>query len=370
MPNDSEIIHEKDDVELEPIPSEIEDEESTPEEFEIATIPADFTLETLFSKWKSEEIVIPKFQRGFVWKKRQSSMLVESFMMGLPVPQIFLYTDAEQKLLIIDGQQRLRSIFYFFEGYFGEPDERGRRTVFKLSEINVKSKWYNRSFDEFEDSNKRRFKNSVLRAIIVKQLDPDDDTSVYHIFERLNTGGTLLKDQEVRNCVYGGKLNDLLFDLNQYPAWRRILGKPKPDSRQKDIELILRYIALFNWLDRYKKKPMKDFLSTCMKRQKNPDESFLSGEKTRFEQTCDIVIRTLGDKPFSPRGPLNASVFDSVFTAFAKNVNRCPDDIQLRYQQLLKNEDFDTNTRSATTDPERVSQRFELAMNLFLRGSA
>lgn len=365
MLNNSETTHEKDDIELEPISSEIEDEESTPKEFEIATIPADFTLETLYNKWKSEEIVIPKFQRGFVWKKRQSTMLIESFMMGLPVPQIFLYTDVEQKLLIIDGQQRLRSIFYFFEGYFGEPDERGKRTVFKLSEINEKSKWYNKSFDEFEDPSKRRFKNSVLRAIIVKQLDPDDDTSVYHIFERLNTGGTLLKDQEVRNCVYGGKLNELLLDLNQYPAWRRILGKPKPDSRQKDIELILRYMALFNWLAQYK-KPMKDFLSTYMKRQKNPKDDFLNEERRRFQETCDLVIKTLGDKPFSPRGPLNASVFDSLFTAFAKNVNKCPSDIQLRYQRLLKNGDFDTSTRSATTDPERVSQRFELAMNLFL----
>lgn len=111
---------------------------------------------------------------------------------------------------------------------------------------------------------------------------------------------------------------------------------------------------------------MKDFLSTYMKGQKNPEDNFLNEERRRFQKTCDLVIKTLGDKPFSPRGPLNASVFDSVFTAFAKNVNRCPDDIQLRYRKLLENGNFDASTRSATTDPERVFQRFELAINLFL----
>ena len=71
--------------------------------------------------------------------------------MGLPVPQIFLYIDHDEKLLIIDGQQRLKSVFYFFEGYWGEPDSKGRRVIFKLSELNEKSKWINKTFNEFEE---------------------------------------------------------------------------------------------------------------------------------------------------------------------------------------------------------------------------
>jgi uncharacterized protein with ParB-like and HNH nuclease domain len=112
----NEIEESKDDVQIEPIDSEVEDSESTPVEFEIATYPADYTLEVLFQKWKSEDIVIPKFQRGFVWKISQIS-LIESFMLGLPVPQIFIYTDPEQKSLVVDGQQRLKSIFSF-EGFW------------------------------------------------------------------------------------------------------------------------------------------------------------------------------------------------------------------------------------------------------------
>ncbi|MCX5804358.1 MAG: DUF262 domain-containing protein [Proteobacteria bacterium] len=219
----NEIEYNPEDIQMEPVESEIEDLESTPIEFEIATYPADYTLEVLHQKSISGDIVIPKFQRGFVWKISQASRLIESFMLGLPVPQIFVYTDSEQKSLVIDGQQRLKSIFFFFEGLFGEEDKLGKRKVFKLEGINENSKWLNKAFTDFTDADKRKLKNSVLRAIVIKQLNPNDDTSVYHIFERLNTGGTLLKNQEVRNCVYWGKLNDLLLDLNIYPAWRKLL---------------------------------------------------------------------------------------------------------------------------------------------------
>lgn len=355
-----EIEESKDDVQIEHIDSEVEDSESTPVEFEIATYPADYTLEVLFQKWKSEDIVIPKFQRGFVWKISQASRLIESFMLGLPVPQIFIYTDPEQKSLVVDGQQRLKSIFFFFEGLFGEEDKAGKRKVFKLEGINENSKWLNKTFNDFSDPDKRKLKDSVLRAIIIKQLNPNDDTSVYHIFERLNTGGTLLKNQEVRNCVYWGKLNDLLQELNKYEVWRKLLGKPKLDSRQRDIELILRYTTLYHWGKEYK-RPMKDFLSSFMRRRRNLTEKEIGQERERFQKTCDLILKTLGEKPFNPRGALNASVFDSVFLAFSKHLESCPKDVKERYNRLIADEDFNKFTRSSTTNEEVVRGRVEKA---------
>ncbi len=352
-----------DDLELERIPSEIEDDESTPTEYEIAVYPADFTLEVLNQKWAKDEMTIPKFQRGFVWSKSQSSRLIESFMMGLPVPQIFLYTDSEQKYLIVDGQQRLRTIFYFFEGYFGEPDARGRRAVFRLEGINGLSRWFKKTYNDFDEADKRKLQNSVLRAIIIKQLNPEDDTSIYHVFERLNTGGTPLKDQEVRNCVYGGGLNDLMIELNAYPAWRRILGKPKTDSRQKDVELILRYMALFHWSQQYR-KPMKDFLSKYMNKHRHPSPEFIEAERSRFQRTCDKVIETLGDRPFNPATPLNRSVFDAVFVAFAKHVDAVPQDISRRYSDLRQNLEFQDYSSRGTTDVDTVGRRLELTERL------
>lgn len=99
-------------------------------------------------------------------------------------------------------------------------------------------------FEDLDDADRRRLRNSVLRSFIVQQIDPEDNTSIYHVFERLNTGGTFLANQEIRNCVYRGAFNNLLNELNSLSHWRRIVGKPDLDSRQKDVELILRFFAL------------------------------------------------------------------------------------------------------------------------------
>src|SRR5690606_11803388 len=112
---------------------EIEDRRSSPASYEIATYPADYTLEVLHAKWLAKEIYIPPFQRGFVWNQAQASKLIESFLVGLPVPPIFLYVEREsERSMVVDGQQRLRSIFDFFAGYFGNEDDRARKPVFRL----------------------------------------------------------------------------------------------------------------------------------------------------------------------------------------------------------------------------------------------
>jgi uncharacterized protein with ParB-like and HNH nuclease domain len=128
-------------IEIETIESEEDDYISSPPDYEISTYPADFTLEGLYTKWKAGDIVIPKFQRQFVWKQAQASKLIESFLVGLPVPAVFFYTEKKsQKYLVIDGQQRLKSVFYFFEGFFGEENNQ-RRRIFRLKGMSEKSKW-------------------------------------------------------------------------------------------------------------------------------------------------------------------------------------------------------------------------------------
>ena len=124
------------DLELDPVSSEDEDYASAPADYQITTYPADFTLEVLHQKWQAGEIIIPEFQRAFVWKPAQSSKLIESFLVGLPVPPVFVYTERQsQNYLVIDGQQRLKSVFYFLEGYFGGDSSRNRR-AFRLSGLN------------------------------------------------------------------------------------------------------------------------------------------------------------------------------------------------------------------------------------------
>jgi uncharacterized protein with ParB-like and HNH nuclease domain len=88
--------------------------------YDITTYPSDFTLNGLFQMWKDKSIIIPDFQRNYVWTVNQASLLIESFLIGLPVPQVFFYIDSENRSLVIDGQQRLLSLFFFFDGLFGK----------------------------------------------------------------------------------------------------------------------------------------------------------------------------------------------------------------------------------------------------------
>jgi Protein of unknown function DUF262 len=347
------------DLELEAITSEDEDYESAPPGYHISTYPADFTLEVLHQKWKSGEILIPEFQRGFVWKQVQASKLIESFLTGLPVPAVFLYTERRsQKLFVVDGQQRLKSIFYFFEGYFGEEVSETRR-VFRLSGLSPESTFAGRTFEQLRDEEKRRLKNAVLRAFIVLQLDPDDDTSMYHIFERLNTGGTLLTNQEIRNCIYHGAFASFLNEANRYGAWRRILGKEPPDSRKKDIELLLRFFAMRD-ISAYR-KPMKDFLSKFMRKNREPAREMLDSSRETFEGTCDAIVNSLGEKPFHIRAGLNAAALDAVMTAFSRHRGALPSDIRDRYNRLIKDAFFLNRIGVSTTDADTVKERLRQA---------
>lgn len=353
------------DIEFEYIQSEIEDWQSSPPQYEISTYPADFTLEVLYKKWGVKDIEMPGYQRQFVWKEVQSSKLVESFLLDLPVPPVYFYKERRsQKLQVIDGQQRLKSIFYFFDGIFGDK-EKGCKDIFRLKGLSDRSKYHERTFQEFDPTEQRKLNDSVLRAFIVQQLDPNDDTSVYHIFERLNTGGTLLTNQEVRNCIYHGKFNDFIVNLNKNQSWRIILGKEKPDSRQKDVELILRFFALLN-IEKYE-KPMKEYLTKFMIANRNPNEEFLKKTNNLFSVVCQTLVEKLGEKPFHIRAGINTTVLDSVMGAFANNIKHIPADIKKRYNKLLRDKDYEKATSGATTDVEMVKKRFELASSYLFK---
>jgi hypothetical protein len=355
---------------MERIESEEQDRESAPKKFEVVTYPADFTLEVLWDKWKKRDLVVPEFQRRFVWTPAQSSKLIESFLLGLPVPPIYVYVKRTGgEMLVVDGQQRLKTIAYFFEGYFGEEDQ-GARQVFKLSGLSEKSPYLGKSYVDLRETDAAAFKrlnDSVLRTFIVKQLHPKDDTSIYHIFERLNTGGTLLQGQEIRNCIYHGNFNDLLLKLNNLREWREIFGKAKLDKRQRDVELILRFFALHFNSGEYE-KPMKDFLNDFMGHHQQLPAETITKFRDLFASTVVEVRRRLGPKPFHIHAGLNAAVYDSVLTAFASGLKRIPRDIMARYRSLTRNRTFVKCVTASTTDEEVLRKRLALARRKLFKG--
>lgn len=371
--NDSVVEHveterEKEDQAFEKIKSEEVDSDEERPTYEILTYPADFTLEVLVDKFQTGKIEVPPYQRGFVWNQVKASRLIESFLLGLPVPPIYLYQDpVENSLLVIDGQQRLKSVTYFFEGYFGE-EARGKRPVFRLKGLNKESVYYNKTYEDLENedpASHNKLNDSTLRAFIIKQLNPDDSTSVFHIFERLNTGASLLKGQEIRNCVYRGGFNDLLIELNKGEDWRKIFGRADYQKHRRDVELILRFFVLYYNISIYQ-RPMKDFLSDFMKKHRNPSSKRIEEFRRVFSQTASAVFEELGERPFHVRTGLNAAAYDAVFVAFAKNLDRIPIDVKERYRSLLKKPAFNTYISSNTTDKEVILGRLKVAVdNLF-----
>lgn len=333
-----------------------EEVETSTVEFNIVVTASDWTLELLAAKFQSGDIIIPDYQRKFVWDIRRASALIESFAIGLPVPQVFFYENGEGQLEVIDGQQRITSISYFFEGYFGGEDANGKRKVFALKGLEQRKDLEGKTFDQLDDRTKRKIKNASLRGVTVKQLTPEQEQpeSVYHIFERLNTGGQPLNAQEIRNAVYRGPILNELESLNADEHWRQIYGKPQPDPKQRDIELILRLLALFENIDNYT-PPMKDFLSREMSKNRKYQSERAIRFGNAFRRATRIVCESL-ERPFRPRGLLNAATLDAVMVAVMEADGSATLD-QEKYDSLFANEDFIESITSNTSDIASVKKR-------------
>ncbi len=335
--------------------------------YDIATYPSDFTLAGITKMWAEKDITIPDFQREFVWTIRQSSLLIDSFLSGLPVPPVFFYIDNENRNLVIDGQQRILSVVFFFEGYFGKESMQGKRQVFRLTGLGKESPYNNKRYLDLEEADQRKLKQAVLRALNIRQLSPaDESTSAFHIFERLNTGGTPLRPQEIRNVVFRGKFNQLLKEANGDPNWRKIVGKPYLDKHQKDIELLLRVFSLVGTSKNYE-KPMKEFLNITMKKHRNGKSKKVASFFEVFPKITEIVITELGSKPFHLRGPLNLSALDSVFGVLIENYKQIDEQtLKERYRTLKADSEFSDHTMYNTTDSKTVRARIRVVKKYLL----
>jgi hypothetical protein len=314
--------------------------------------------EVHLDQWDNKQLYIPQFQRNYVWDQTRASKLIESFLVGLPVPPVFLYKPATTKSFwIIDGHQRIRSIVDFQKGLFGD-------AKFKLK--GVDPRWVGKAFSELNETERFAFETTVLRAVVIQQTNPKDNSSIYKIFERLNTGGLRLNAMEVRQCVYESELLGKLKELNTLKEWREIVGMKKEDKRLKDVELLLRVISLYQSLPSYE-KPMKGFLNDCAQYFKAKEEAKDTKEEAAIldllRKTIIGVRAALGEKPFHLRGRLNYSALDAiVVAAMTKGVSA---DLKARYDKLLSNEDFMNSASYDTSDESVLKKRFALAFSAF-----
>ena len=272
-------------------PGEVDD--SQIKEYDITASPNDFNMSTMFSFIESGAVKIPGFQRNYVWDIKRASKLIESILIGLPIPQIFLYEESRNKFLVIDGQQRLMSIYYFIKQRFPRKekrielrrifDEKGNIPEDVLQDDAYFIKFNLQLTERLPDRPNRlnklnygtlgelktTFDLRTVRNIIIKQNLPDsaegDVSSIYEIFNRLNTGGVNLKPQEIRTSLYHSYFYEMLYRINLDPRWRKLLGLAEPDLHMKDIEILLRAFAMMMCGADYKPS-MTRFLNLTSKR--------------------------------------------------------------------------------------------------------
>ncbi len=293
-----------------------DEDEVLPVEYRITSYGADYPVELLVNRLATKDLYTPPFQRGYVWDIKMASRFVESLLLGLPVPGIFLSIEPKnQTHLIIDGQQRLKTLQYFHDGIF-EPRDR----TFSLE--GVQTRFQGLTYRTLPSPDRRRLNDAIIHATIIRQDDPaEDQSSIYHIFERLNTGGKQLAPQEIRSALFHGKLVALLDELNNDPDWRAIYGPRSPQLR--DQELIVRFLAFYFYEQDYQ-APMRAFLNRYMGRNSNLDHQSADEIRGVFAPAIEVAQLAFGTRAFKPQRALNAAVFDSVMVGLARRLSRGP----------------------------------------------
>jgi hypothetical protein len=371
--------------------ADIDEDDGQIDEYQLSSSPNDFNVLTIINFIESGAITIPGFQRQYVWDLKRASKLIESLIIGLPIPQIFLYEENQNNFLVIDGQQRLLSLYFFAKSRFPRKQWRSEmRSVFNAEgripeQLLRDDKFFqnfNLSLPKLANGQKNKFHGlnyatlgdyqatfglRTIRNVIVRQIKPsDDDSSIYEMFNRLNTGGVNLRPQEIRASLYHSAFYDVLFELNADPEWRRLLGSPNPDLHMNDIQVLLRAMAMFGSGDNYKPS-MASFLNRFSKDMKEADEA----EVERYRVLTTGFLRATRDVDptlFQTRSSgFSVLAFESIFQAallngLEKNPNLQIDPASVR--ELREDPGYRKFTEAKTGDSVNVRGRLSRARQL------
>ncbi len=368
--------------------------------YDIRSLPNDWNIESLVKFIDRGSFTIPPFQRNFTWNKKQASSLIESLIMGLPIPQLFLFEHNKQQLLI-DGQQRLSSIYFFYKQRFPRKDQYGtirskslqagykfidpklfddntyfedfRLQLPKVTNVEQKNDLHGIKYSELSIKQQWIFDMRTLRTITITQFDPKPEhqaSSMYEIFKRLNTGGTKLTPQEVRRSIFDGPFYQLLDELNRKPQWQKLLGQNSPDNNYKDIEYLLRCFALAD-AEEYK-PPMARFLNTFSLTTKDFTEEQLAECRQMFANFLNSFTQPIESYNLkSNDGRFLVTILDALFTAWAQL--SCKGQVQVsitvaQFDQLKKTiQQRLQQTNLPTTNKGLVEQRIQTAKDILAK---
>lgn len=331
---------------------------------------SDLSLEAIANMVKGEAIDIkPKYQRRERWNKNKQSALIESFLLNIPVPPIYLAEDEYGKYSVIDGKQRVTSVYNFIL------QKERLVNLEKFKEIE------GYTFDELPSPLNNALKiRPYIRVITL--LKQSDSLLKYEVFNRLNTGGDKLLSQEIRNAAFEGELNDLLVKLSENEFFQIQFNIDTDKKREKskiykemlDVEYVLRFFTLrdsWNSFNGNMKVAMDNFMEKNYR-----DKDLNIGElKSIFNQTLDICSRIWEDRAFKRpdgRNEIIQGIYDVQTVALSFFLNQ--EDLIIerrqqiidRFENLYYNDlDFQISMRQFTSNIKQVNYRIGTMIRLF-----
>ncbi len=304
---------------------------------------------------KGKLIISPDFQRKFVWTKKQMSQFIESVLLNFPLPPLYINQDIDGNYIVVDGRQRLTALHRFINNEF------------KLDKLEALTELNGKKFNDLEVVLQSKIEDKKLNLYLIKPSVPLE--VVYDIFYRINTKGTSLNRQEIRNCIYLGEATQLLSRLAEKQIFEKAIDNGISPKRMKDQEAILRFLAfsIFDYKKDYKGN-MSNFLENTM-RFINVQKSNEIIEKLEieFERVMALTFDFFGNKNFrfpteKTRGIINLAMFEAVTYFFSNKsddfLSKHKTIIQNNFQLLVQDEIFKNAAQRATGDRNRVLTRF------------
>ncbi len=330
---------------------------------EIRADRMDMSFGEIINMYDEGEIVIsPEFQRAFRWDKGMQTRFIESLLLGIPIPPIFVAETGENIWELVDGLQRLSTILSFFGKL---KDDKKNNLV--LTEASILTELEGFTIETIPMNFKLLLKRAVCRVEVIR-YDSEFDMR-YELFNRLNTGGERLSEQEIRNCIfrpYDNAFNHFIQKLSSEQYFNNIVTLREEDKEKMLAqELVLRFFTLKNYGTMFEKniqKHMDNYMLAVTKKEINFD---YVKEEDIFKRTC-MVLGKLQKNVFKlARLNFSTSMYDALMINIALNIDECEkytSEVLLKKIENLKNDsEFRKNTNAASSSKYRISSKIEIA---------
>lgn len=345
----------------------------------------DISFGELINLYRNKELIIrPEYQRLFRWNLGQKTALIESILLGIPIPPIFVAEDSEGVWELVDGLQRVSTFISFFgeldEDLTKIPDDMDEEIV-NEEDIRILNKWELEAgslIPSLEGLNidilPNKFRINLKRAVCrVEILRGESNIAMkYELFKRLNSGGSKLTPQEIRNAIYRGinpVVNELLLELSRDPNFLKLTSLSKQKNHELyDQELILRFVALLNNHENVNDN-LENYLNHFMEKEvvnPNFDKSYYS---IIFRDVLQLLDKVGDDKIFRNHNNLFVpALFEGITIGIAQNIDNYRNDLatlQERIAQIKSDDEYRRYSGSASNSKSRIRNRLRRAQEIF-----